>query len=78
MTLRFGQSCPTCGRRINIRMELLGRSVACPHCQAEFIASERPAPQSSSDQLLMARVERALQRCQGTLSLEPLATDEAC
>ncbi|QEG42354.1 response regulator [Roseimaritima ulvae] len=62
MTLRFGQSCPTCGRRIEVRLELLGRSVACPHCHAEFIASERQTPQPSSDEALMDRVERALRR----------------
>jgi predicted RNA-binding Zn-ribbon protein involved in translation (DUF1610 family) len=36
--LRFAQTCDTCGRWLDVRIELLGRTVACPHCQAEFVA----------------------------------------
>ena len=70
MSIRFTQSCPTCGRRIQVQATLLGHSVACPHCQAEFTANgDQPAvPHSDSGQpaaapatdSLMARVERAL------------------
>lgn len=74
MTLRFGQSCPTCGRRIEIRVELLGRSVACPHCNAEFTASEQQPRQASGDQVLMDRVERALRRSDDALLTQPSAT----
>ncbi len=70
MTLRFGQSCPTCGRRIEIRLELLGRSVACPHCHAEFIASEQRARQSASEEVLMDRVERVLRQSGDAVSVE--------
>jgi len=38
MTVRFTQSCPTCGRRIEVRAALIGRTVACQHCRAEFLA----------------------------------------
>ena len=38
MSVRFTQCCPTCGRRVQIRATLLGRTVACQHCKAEFVA----------------------------------------
>jgi hypothetical protein len=70
MTLRFTQSCPTCGRRVEVRATLLGCTVACQHCRAEFVAEpgismELPrgqAVQSDSSDDLMARVEELLQR----------------
>ena len=66
MSVRFSQSCPTCGRRIEVRTALLGHVVACQHCGAEFVAG--PAGESSGDPSqtpdLMLRVERALQRTQ--------------
>ncbi len=69
MTLRFTQPCPTCGRRVEIRASLLGRTVACQHCRAEFVAEpgfergERTETRvnSSSDDL-MARVDQLLRR----------------
>lgn len=70
MSLRYTQSCPTCGRRVQIRASLIGYSVACQHCRAEFIADvdgeSRTAgvdgsPRRAMDPL-MARVEEALQR----------------
>lgn len=36
----FIRPCPTCGRNLQIRVELLNREVQCRHCMAEFIASE--------------------------------------
>ncbi len=70
MSLRFTQSCPTCGRRVEVRAALLGCTVACQHCRAEFVAEpgvsiERPRGlplQSDSSDDLMARVEELLQR----------------
>jgi hypothetical protein len=70
MSVRFTQSCPTCGRRIQIRASLLGCTVACQHCRAEFVAEtgadgsltgENPATSDLTDPL-MARVEEALER----------------
>ena len=69
MSVRFTQSCPTCGRRVEIRANLIGRTVACRHCRAEFVADSGfegvVAPPSienedSSDDL-MARVDELLQ-----------------
>ncbi len=37
----FLQSCPTCGRRLEIRIELLGKTLACSHCHARFEAQYR-------------------------------------
>jgi len=66
MSIRFNQSCPTCGRRVDIRASLLGCVVACQHCGAEFVATaneDLSGPQDSSDDLL-ARAEAAIQRAE--------------
>ncbi len=72
MPIRFTQSCPTCGRRIQVQAALLGHSVACPHCRAEFSAADeesarggagaRQQPEASVPDPLMVRVEKALAR----------------
>jgi hypothetical protein len=36
----FVQECPTCGRRLQIRVEYLGRKVVCQHCQGHLIAAD--------------------------------------
>ena len=36
----FTQECPTCGRSVQVRVEYLGRSVACMHCRGHFKASD--------------------------------------
>ncbi|MEN6450390.1 MAG: hypothetical protein ABFC96_07865 [Thermoguttaceae bacterium] len=36
----FVQECPTCGRRLQIRVEYLGRRVVCQHCQGPLIATD--------------------------------------
>jgi DNA-directed RNA polymerase subunit RPC12/RpoP len=36
----FVQECPTCGRRLQIRVEYLGRTVACQHCQGTLVATD--------------------------------------
>ena len=70
MSVRFTQSCPTCGRRLQIRTALLGCTVACQHCQAEFVADSgddrtpgRTEPQQveASDDLML-RVEQVLEK----------------
>lgn len=35
----FARSCPTCGRMLDIRIELMGKQVACQHCGAHFRAT---------------------------------------
>ncbi len=34
----FVQECPTCGRRLQIRVEHLGKRMVCQHCQGKFTA----------------------------------------
>lgn len=34
------QECPTCGRSLEIRVEYLGKKVACQHCRGRFIARD--------------------------------------
>jgi hypothetical protein len=34
----YVQDCPTCGRKLNIRVEYLGKKVVCQHCRAPFLA----------------------------------------
>jgi len=36
----FLQGCPTCGRRLQIRVEYLGRRVVCDHCHGRFVAKD--------------------------------------
>ncbi len=36
----FIQECPTCGRRLQIRVEHLGKRVVCQHCQGKFMAMD--------------------------------------
>ncbi len=66
MPLHFTQSCPTCGRRVEVHTRLLGQRVACQHCHAEFQAGSAEEDQSWTDAScdLLARVEEALKRTQ--------------
>ncbi|MBE6425256.1 MAG: hypothetical protein E7029_04585 [Planctomycetaceae bacterium] len=38
----FIQECPTCGKRMQIRSQYLGKSLTCPNCMDQFIASDEP------------------------------------
>jgi DNA-directed RNA polymerase subunit RPC12/RpoP len=59
----FVQECPTCGRRLQIRVEYLGRKVVCQHCRGQLVAcdpaSNRYPELSQSDELLR-RAEQLL------------------
>ncbi|MCS7469512.1 response regulator [Stieleria sp. ICT_E10.1] len=74
--VRFTRSCPTCGRRIQIRGSLLGRVVACRHCNAEFVASASDDATGCIDdaQRLMDRVESVLSRSQPPMIDTPAST----
>ncbi len=39
-SLYFCQECPTCGRRVQIRVEYLGRLLKCHHCQGQLFAAD--------------------------------------
>ena len=36
----FVQECPTCGRRLQVRVQYLGRHLVCQHCGGEFHAAD--------------------------------------
>ena len=36
----FIQSCPICGRKVQIRVEHLGKRCVCRHCQGQFVAMD--------------------------------------
>ena len=57
----FVQECPTCGRRLQVRIEYLGRTVVCQHCRGPFLARdlEGCAPDESGGALL-ERVDQLL------------------
>jgi len=60
----FVQECPTCGRRLHVRVVYLGKKVVCQHCSGKFTARDpagsRPEYGESSDALLR-RVDELLQ-----------------
>ena len=37
----FVQECPTCGRKLQVRVEYLGKRVVCQHCGSKFHACDR-------------------------------------
>jgi hypothetical protein len=60
----FVQECPTCGRKLQVRVQYLGKQVVCQHCSARFEAYDAssasyPAPPSSLS--LLERAEQLLQ-----------------
>ena len=60
----FVQECPTCGRRLHIRVEYLGRKVVCEHCRGQFTAcdpSSKRVMDAESAQALLRRAEELLQ-----------------
>lgn len=64
----FVRPCPTCGRHLEIRVELLGREIRCRHCSAEFHATQK-----CETPWLDARVDRAL--AQAERYIETVHTD---
>jgi uncharacterized protein YbaR (Trm112 family) len=41
----FYQECPVCGRHLRIRIEHLGKELACSHCQGAFTARDPEMPE---------------------------------
>jgi hypothetical protein len=56
----FIRECPTCGRRLQIRVEHLGRMVQCKHCEAQFVAHDPSTSVEPADPRL-SLLERANQ-----------------
>lgn len=62
-TACFTQNCPTCGRRLHVRLDDARRRVTCQHCSAKFIASEPGQLSASADiwrSPLLQRVDELL------------------
>ena len=57
------QSCPICGRRLQVRVEYLGKQVSCRHCGGQFVARDsrmgRADPAQATNELLQ-RAEQLL------------------
>ena len=54
----FVQECPTCGRNLQVRVEYLGKRVACQHCRARFDAM-RPRSQPIATDSSLSLLDRA-------------------
>ncbi len=61
-TAYYLQSCPTCGRRLQIRVEYLGRKVVCYHCRAMFVAQNPDSQRhvNSDAEEILRRVDELL------------------
>jgi hypothetical protein len=57
----FVQECPRCGRRVEVRVEYLGRLVVCDHCQGRFEATDPTGVDGRADIRSSALLERAEQ-----------------
>jgi DNA-directed RNA polymerase subunit RPC12/RpoP len=55
----FIQECPTCGRRLQIRVEYLGKRVRCQHCQGQFQAIDPASTRCDSPEQASALLRRA-------------------
>jgi len=62
-TTYYVQECPTCGRRLQIRVAYLGRRLFCQHCGGPFHAcdsSSGPPPSEFAHAHLLERAEQLL------------------
>jgi hypothetical protein len=52
----FVQNCPVCGRSLQVRVELLGKTVSCRHCGGAFVARDPamgpPGPPTPSEDIV--------------------------
>jgi len=61
----FVQECPTCGRKLQVRVEYLGKKVVCRHCAAKFEAYDSSSgsyPPIDSSVALLVRAEELIDR----------------
>jgi hypothetical protein len=55
----YVQECPTCGRSLQVRVEYLGKRVACQHCSARFQASDPSSAAYPPEDSSLSLLERA-------------------
>ena len=60
-SVRFAKACPTCGRTLQIPVELLGRDVCCHGCGASFKAKTSDEVHLRIDEDIDQRVDRLIQ-----------------
>ncbi len=60
-SVRFAKVCPTCGRTLQIPVELLGRDVCCHGCGAGFKASDSECSLPGKVEGIDQRVDRLIQ-----------------
>ena len=59
----FRQSCPVCGRAVQVSVVLLGRRVYCQHCGGGFVAmDEQMRPDIGDSSSVVDRVDELLER----------------
>ena len=63
-TTYFVKECPTCGRKLQVRVEYLGREMVCNHCGGDFLAGDAndvftPDEEDCSDAILL-RVDKLI------------------
>jgi len=63
-TTYYVQECPTCGRKLNVRVEYLGRKVVCQHCRAPFLAWDPEGAPAAATQEASLSGTRLLDRAQ--------------
>ncbi len=58
----FIQRCPTCGRRLRVCVEYLGKTIQCRHCRGTLVACDSESGPARSDPqwALMRRVNQWL------------------
>ena len=68
----FVQECPTCGRRLQIRVDYLGKRVGCRHCGARFDARDPASAlfDPSDSSTLLARADELLEAASSGLGVE--------
>jgi len=55
----FQQPCPTCGRRLLIRVEHLGQHLGCGHCGCSFVARDGCQCRDAEREDVYSALERA-------------------
>jgi hypothetical protein len=58
----FVQPCPTCGRRLRVCVEYLGKTIQCRHCRGRFVARDPDGVPlgANPERDLMERVDELL------------------
>jgi hypothetical protein len=69
----FIQGCPTCGRRLQIRVVYLGKKLVCEHCKGQFMAADPANPPGDGADAGNALLRRADELLNGA----PRAAEEA-